>query len=508
PAATLAELKAHLARGAGGDAAALLDTAGFVWTGQPPATGAARRVPLASNVVTLDAHPNGVVVVTLCDRASRNTFSLAFVGGVIEAFEHIAATPDYKAVVLTGYETYFACGGTRDGLLAIQSGKARFTDEQSYALPLACEIPVIAAMQGHGIGAGWAMGLFCDWAVYSEESVYQSPYMLYGFTPGAGSTLIFPQRLGPALAREVLFTAREFQGRELKRRGIAMPVLPRAAVPGYALALANHLAASDRQDLVRRKAERSRSLRERLPSVFAQELAMHDRTFVGNADVVANIDRYFNTGIGGAPAAAISAAAPRGAAPSGQTMQSVRESLRKSLAEELLMQPGQLDLDVPFIDLGMDSISAVTWVRKVNSQFGLSLNATRIYSHPDLTRFAELVLSLTGPQVEPPEPAPLEPAADAIEDTGAHGADAGELLAWLRRTLAAELAVGPETLDDDTRFVDLGLDSVTAVTWIRGINTRFGLSIPAPRIYSHPTLAEFHRHLLTLVAGQGADRPA
>ena len=96
---------------------------------------------------------------------------------MITAFEHINLTPEYKVVVLTGYDHYFACGGTKQGLLDIQSGRAKFTDEQSYSMPLLCEIPVIAAMQGHAIGAGWTMGLYCDLAIYSEESVYQSPYM-------------------------------------------------------------------------------------------------------------------------------------------------------------------------------------------------------------------------------------------------------------------------------------------------------------------------------------------
>lgn len=71
-------------------------------------------------------------------------------------------------------------------------------------MPLYCKIPVIAAMQGHAIGAGWAMGLFCDYTIFSEESVYQSPYMRYGFTPGAGSTLIFPQRFGKILSRNFI----------------------------------------------------------------------------------------------------------------------------------------------------------------------------------------------------------------------------------------------------------------------------------------------------------------
>ncbi|HTR88010.1 MAG TPA: SDR family NAD(P)-dependent oxidoreductase [Reyranella sp.] len=376
--------------------------AGFV--PKPRGASAARRVGLQSGVVTLEAHANGVAVVTLHDRAARNTSSPAFVQGVVEAFEHIARTPFYKAVVLTGYEHYFACGGTKEGLLAIQSGTSRFTDEQSYALPLACEVPVIAAMQGHAVGAGWAMGLFCDVTIYSEESVYRSPYMLYGFTPGAGSTLIFPHRLGGALSREILFSARDFRGRELKQRGVE-PVLPREEVLDRALALADHLASFSRQELVERKRRLSHALRERLPLVLGQELALHDQTFVGNKDVIANVERYFDAADG-------EVRAPAKALPADErSPQQILETLQQSLADELLMQRNDVDMDSAFTDIGMDSISAVMWVKKINSQFGLSLTATKVYHYPTLRQFADFVLSQMGgtPAEEPAPESVAEP---------------------------------------------------------------------------------------------------
>ncbi|MEE7626363.1 SDR family NAD(P)-dependent oxidoreductase [Methylobacter sp. Wu8] len=470
--------------------------AGFVWSPGRATFGAETPEPvkLDSDVVTLKKYRNGVVVVNLCDRSSKNTFSPEFVSGVIEAFEHINNTPGYKAVVLTGYDNYFACGGTKQGLLAIQNGSARFTDEQSYSMPLACEIPVIAAMQGHAIGAGWAMGLFCDWAVYSEESVYQSPYMLYGFTPGAGSTLIFPERLGHDLSREVLLTAREFQGRELKRRGMAMPVMPRREVFDYALALANHLALSTRDQLVRQKNRRSESIRQRLPDVFARELAMHDKTFVGNQDVIDNINRHFNEAAAQDDPAQSPMSGAR--ASSHQSPQQVLESLRQSLAEELQMQREQVDDETAFIDMGLDSITAVTWIRKINKQFGSSIGATKVYSYPTLTRFTEFVLS----QMEYTQPSPC---IDTVIDSGTVQENGDQLLAWLRETLARELLMSPESLDDDMKFIDMGLDSITAVTWIRAINKRYGLSIGATKVYSYPTLAEFYQYLLKSGSQQG-----
>jgi acyl transferase domain-containing protein/enoyl-CoA hydratase/carnithine racemase/acyl carrier protein len=468
--------------------------AAFVWSPGRATAGAEAPEPvkLDSGVVTLQKYRNGVVVMNLHDRSSKNTFSPEFVSGVIAAFDHINNTPGYKAVVLTGYDNYFACGGTKQGLLAIQNGSARFTDEQSYSMPLACEIPVIAAMQGHAIGAGWAMGLFCDWAVYSEESVYQSPYMLYGFTPGAGSTLIFPQRLGYDLSREILLTAREFQGRELKRRGIAMPVMPRNEVFDYALALANHLALSSRQQLVQQKNQRSRSIRQRLPAVFAQELAMHDKTFVGNRDVIDNINRHFNE----AATQDKPVQASHNGTRSCNHQPQVLESLRQSLADELQMQRQQVDDEAAFIDMGLDSITAVTWIRKINKQFGLSIGATKVYSYPTLILFSEFVLS----QMDEPQ---LALTINNAIDTGTVQENGDQLLAWLRETLARELLMSPDAIDDDMKFIDMGLDSITAVTWIRAINKRYGLSIGATKVYSYPTLAEFYQYMLKSGTQQG-----
>lgn len=105
--------------------------------GEPlPDPGGAEILDIGSDVVTVKAYKNGVVLVTLCDEKNKNTFSDAFLRGVRKAFEHIRERTEYKAVVLTGYDHYFCCGGTREGLLAIQEGRTQFTDLNIYGLPL------------------------------------------------------------------------------------------------------------------------------------------------------------------------------------------------------------------------------------------------------------------------------------------------------------------------------------------------------------------------------------
>ena len=352
---------------------------------------------LQSEVVKMEVFPDGVAVLTMGDRDSKNTFTEALSWGIIEAFEQVEKTPTIKVVVLTGYGHYFACGGTREALLAIQEGRARFTDSRVTSLPLECDIPVIAAMQGHGIGAGWALGMFCDGAVFSSESIYHSPYMPYGFTPGAGSTLVLPHQFGHDLGREMLFGAREFKGHELKLRGIRMPVLPRSEVLKRAMA-AHHLAGRGRQTLVDWKQKRVRALRRRLESIYTAELAMHEQTFVGNPDVRARIETLYS----GPPDAAENQMqqdaaqsdhnAPETSATDGEVLRSIVHTLRETLAVELHMKSDKVDNEVAFIEMGLDSINSVTWMREVNRRYGLSIPAMAVYNHPTIYELARHVL--------------------------------------------------------------------------------------------------------------------
>ncbi|WP_433589367.1 SDR family NAD(P)-dependent oxidoreductase [Candidatus Profftella armatura] len=348
-------------------------------------------IPFASHVIKLEKYYNDILILTICDRENKNMFSSSVVKGITDAFSYINSSVQYKVIIITGYENYFACGGTKEGLLKIQKGISRFTDEKSYCMPLYCKIPVIAAMQGHAIGAGWAMGLFCDYTIFSEESVYQSPYMRYGFTPGAGSTLIFPQRFGKILSREILFTASEFKGKELKERGISMPVLPRKQVLFYSLKLAKKLSLLSKKELELQKKYYSHSLQKKLSTIFLHELTMHDYTFVNNPSVITNIERYFDKSIKKNNSKIINDTISYDN--SKKLNSRVFSILKNSLIEELQIKSEQFDDDAIFIDMGLDSIIAVTWIRKINSQLDLSINSTKIYDYPTLNKFFKFIMS-------------------------------------------------------------------------------------------------------------------
>ncbi len=233
---------------------------------------------VADRIIELKELGSGIVQIKMQDKTNKNTFSTELIGGLIDAFASIGMQTQYKVAILTGYDTYFSSGGTQEGLLSISEGTVKFTDRDIYSLALNCPIPVISAMQGHGIGGGFVMGMFADFVIFSRESVYTTNFMKYGFTPGMGATFILPKKLGIPLATEMMLTAKTYRGEELQKRGIPFPVLPREQVMEYALELAATLAEKPRVSLVTLKDHLVAPLREELPSVIDKEATMHEKT--------------------------------------------------------------------------------------------------------------------------------------------------------------------------------------------------------------------------------------
>ncbi len=243
-------------------------------------------------VVAFSELGNGVVQITMQDQASRNTFSRELVEGIVEAFEKIKRSNRYKVVILTGYENYFCCGGTKEELIAIYREEIKFNDLNFFTMPMDCDIPVISAMQGHGVGGGFVFGLYSDFTILGRENVYTTNFMKYGFTPGMGATHIVPLRLGNAIGNEMLYTAENYRGAELKERGCNLKVVPKAEVLKEAIQLANCLAEKPRLSLITLKAHLTAELKSKIPTIIDEELHMHTITF-HQPEVAERIQSFF-----------------------------------------------------------------------------------------------------------------------------------------------------------------------------------------------------------------------
>src|SRR5690349_17779515 len=174
-----------------------------------------------------------------------------------------------------------------------------------------------------------------------------------------------------------------------------MPVLPRPEVLGYAMRLAQQLALSSREELIEQKNKNCRKLRERLEKIYAQELEMHEMSFLGSEEVLQPINAYFDEGAQPDEEAEhreTEEVEVRGPETDEAVLERIRKTLRDTLADELRIQPDLMGEETQFVDLGMDSIILVTWIRKINEAFGLSIPATKVYNHPTIAELATYVM--------------------------------------------------------------------------------------------------------------------
>src|SRR5690606_30157819 len=147
----------------------------------------------------------------------------------------------------------------------------------------------------------------------------------------------------------------------------------------------------------------------------------------------------------------------------------MRAFLKRTLAQALYLDEAAIDDDRPFVDLGLDSIVGVEWVKSINQSLGLDVGATRVYDYSTIAALAAFLedQSPAAPRSADPVPAPTAATSPPA------GVDA--LMPALRLSLAQALYLDEASVDEDRAFVDLGLDSIVGVEWVRTINRTFGL---------------------------------
>jgi polyketide biosynthesis enoyl-CoA hydratase PksI len=241
-----------------------------------------------------------IAVVVMEEREYGNTFTRRFILGLLDAFKMIGQDHRIKVVIVRGYDNYFCCGGTKEELITLHKGagkgesrdQAKFTEFGLHDLFLRCEVPVIGALQGHALGAGLALGCTADIMVMGEQCIYSANFMKYGFTPGFGATYIIPKKLGEPLGNEMLLTAGNYYGLQLKERGAPVKILPKQEVIKSAFATARELADKPLISLKVLKRALIRNIRSELDAAVEKELEMHQITFP-QSEVHDRIERLF-----------------------------------------------------------------------------------------------------------------------------------------------------------------------------------------------------------------------
>jgi enoyl-CoA hydratase/carnithine racemase len=164
--------------------------------------------------VTRDGH---VETWTLDLPEARNPISGAdMIQAIVDNADRVNRDPDVRAVILTGAGSAFSAGGNVKDMISGQGlfGHAPHRQRVAYRdgiqrIPRAleaCEVPLIAAVNGPAVGAGCDLAMMCDLRIASTNAFFAESFVKLGIIPGDGGAFFLPRAIGHARAAEMALT--------------------------------------------------------------------------------------------------------------------------------------------------------------------------------------------------------------------------------------------------------------------------------------------------------------
>lgn len=197
---------------------------------------------------------NRVAVLTLRRNDVRNALTgTALIDDILQTLNWVNGDPAVSVLIITGEGAAFSSGGNVKEMQA-QSGSfsgSSIAIQDQYRrgiqrIPLAmhaAEIPIIAAVNGYAIGAGFDLACMCDIRIASTRAKVAEAFINVGITPGDGGAWFMQRLLGYQRAAELTFTGRVVEADEALRMGLFLEVVEPEALMSRALELAGQIAA-------------------------------------------------------------------------------------------------------------------------------------------------------------------------------------------------------------------------------------------------------------------------
>jgi enoyl-CoA hydratase/carnithine racemase len=189
------------------------------------------------------ARRDGGVVALRIDRPPLNALSRPVLEELESAARDLAGDREVKAVVVLGGAKVFAAGADISEFGA-QDEAREIGKRLRAAFDRICDIPrpVIAAINGVALGGGLELALACDLRIAADNARVGQPEILLGVIPGAGATQRLPRLVGPARAKELIWSGRQVKADEALAMGLVDRVVPSGDLEDAALEWAGSFA--------------------------------------------------------------------------------------------------------------------------------------------------------------------------------------------------------------------------------------------------------------------------
>ncbi|MEU1019824.1 enoyl-CoA hydratase-related protein [Streptomyces sp. NPDC005900] len=179
------------------------------------------------------------------DRPPMNALDIATQDRLKELAAEATRRDDVRAVVIFGGEKVFAAGADIKEMQAMDHAAMIARSgalQESFTAVARIPKPVVAAVNGYALGGGCELALCADFRIAADNAKLGQPEILLGLIPGAGGTQRLARLVGPAKAKDLIFTGRQVKAAEALAIGLVDRVVPAAEVYEQAHAWAARLA--------------------------------------------------------------------------------------------------------------------------------------------------------------------------------------------------------------------------------------------------------------------------
>jgi crotonobetainyl-CoA hydratase len=178
----------------------------------------------------------GKVLIITMDRPKANAINHAMSRAMYRAFEELQSDPELLVGVLESADSRIFSAGwdLKEVAVGIYRPEDYFDPEKGHGPGgiagivenFALDKPVIAAVNGAAVGAGFEITLACDMIIATEDAFFQLPEMQLGLLPDAGGVQRLPRQIPPKIAAGLILTGRRMSAAEGKGWGLVHDVVP------------------------------------------------------------------------------------------------------------------------------------------------------------------------------------------------------------------------------------------------------------------------------------------
>ncbi|KAM3324042.1 putative enoyl-CoA hydratase 1, peroxisomal [Capsicum chacoense] len=222
-------------------------------------------------LILITQEPDGIAWITINRPKSLNSLTKSMIVDLARIFKSLDADDSVRVIILTGSGRSFCSGVDLTAAEDVFKGDVKVMETDPVAQMEWCRKPIIGAIDGFAVTAGFEISLACDLLVASKDAKFLDTHARFGIFPSWGLSQKLSRVIGPNRAREVSLTAMPINAEQAERWGLVNYVVDRSELLNKARQIAEAIIKNNHDMVLRYKAVINDGFKQELTRALALE---------------------------------------------------------------------------------------------------------------------------------------------------------------------------------------------------------------------------------------------